>query len=982
MNDLAALNVGVSYKDVLAATDALDKFSATGPRAEAAVSRVGQKSRAASAEIQLLTRAATALFGAFSAAQVIKMADAFSDINSRVKLAAGSISAGSSVMDELGVIARRTYSSLTQTAEGYLANASTMRELGYSTQEVLNYTSALNNAMVVSGAKAERAASVQNALAKAMALGRLSGEDLNTVIATGGRVAELLAERFNTTQGGLRKLGAEGKITGGIVADVLLKNMERLNDEAESMPATFGDAFTIMTDKVLQSVGAMDQAGKVSERFAANLITVADNIDLVIKAGGLMVAVMGGRYLSAAIASMASYGKATYGAAVQTQGMAQIERLASAAILESARSELAATETTLARVRAEQSKAVVIAGNTTNEFAYAAMQKQVMALEAARIGQIAAINRAQTAMSATLQATTASATAASVAMRGMGAASAFLGGPLGIALTGLAGMMYLVSVRAAEAEDRAASYAEMIKRAGENSDFAALGIEKSVSALIKVEAAGKSVAQAIASLQIANDNIAKSSFELEEAFNSAGRGIAGFSTYMSKAYAPLGDLVKRMIDGTISAENFQKASDDLAKIDPDMSAFIARLQEVARQLAATRGEAEALASVANGLGGKGARVGTEGDQQRDDRTDWEFGYMSNFSDRFNGYGDVTKSLIQQADALDKPSKKAASAAQRMEDRYNSLLRAANDRVSQMELEAQLVGKNTIAADVLRMQLEAEQEVIKRGLDPNDKRLAQIKAAAESYGELARKVEEYRLMEEATFARQQMFRSPIDQQIASDLKQAGIEMDSVAGQAYASFVRTTDQIGIAKDATKSFASGFISDILAGKSALEALTGALSKLADKLLDMALDQAINLLFGNLLGITGGGLFGGGLSPFANSGQLATSFAGGGLGLYAEGGISNKPAIFGEAGPEAAVPLPDGRSIPVTLYNAGGGANDNERDGSVLRLDVNISGARGNTEIREMVAAGVQEGLTQFDREILPRRFRQIAQDPYAVG
>ena len=37
-----------------------------------------------------------------------------------------------------------------------------------------------------------------------------------------------------------------------------------------------------------------------------------------------------------------------------------------------------------------------------------------------------------------------------------------------------------------------------------------------------------------------------------------------------------------------------------------------------------------------------------------------------------------------------------------------------------------------------------------------------------------------------------------------------------------------------------------------------------------------------------------------------------------YAVGGITNRKAIFGEAGPEAAVPLPDGRTIPVTLSGA----------------------------------------------------------------
>ena len=34
-----------------------------------------------------------------------------------------------------------------------------------------------------------------------------------------------------------------------------------------------------------------------------------------------------------------------------------------------------------------------------------------------------------------------------------------------------------------------------------------------------------------------------------------------------------------------------------------------------------------------------------------------------------------------------------------------------------------------------------------------------------------------------------------------------------------------------------------------------------------------------------------------------------------FSKGGIANKPSIFGEKGPEAAVPLPDGRTIPVKL-------------------------------------------------------------------
>lgn len=72
----------------------------------------------------------------------------------------------------------------------------------------------------------------------------------------------------------------------------------------------------------------------------------------------------------------------------------------------------------------------------------------------------------------------------------------------------------------------------------------------------------------------------------------------------------------------------------------------------------------------------------------------------------------------------------------------------------------------------------------------------------------------------------------------------------------------------------------------------------------------------FGNALGsmTAGGAQAGGGGGGFSG---LISSLLGGVFSLFgfADGGVTNRPAIFGEAGPEAAVPLPDGRRIPVDL-------------------------------------------------------------------
>lgn len=115
---------------------------------------------------------------------------------------------------------------------------------------------------------------------------------------------------------------------------------------------------------------------------------------------------------------------------------------------------------------------------------------------------------------------------------------------------------------------------------------------------------------------------------------------------------------------------------------------------------------------------------------------------------------------------------------------------------------------------------------------------------------------------------------------------------------------------------------------------------SILAD-LAKIAMQKAVAGIFGSLFGgpstgNLGDGIlkaFGSGFKPFANGGIMSSA---GSLPLnkYANGGIANSPqfAYFGEGRmPEAYVPLPDGRSIPVTMKGGAG-------DGGV-GVNVNVS-------------------------------------------
>lgn len=102
-------------------------------------------------------------------------------------------------------------------------------------------------------------------------------------------------------------------------------------------------------------------------------------------------------------------------------------------------------------------------------------------------------------------------------------------------------------------------------------------------------------------------------------------------------------------------------------------------------------------------------------------------------------------------------------------------------------------------------------------------------------------------------------------------------------------------------------------------------------DSLRRIAVQQLALQVFGSIFGAaTGGGTAVGGGGSTASGGQLPTTNVGGYEYMntnpyrsFAEGGVASTPSIFGERGPEAAVPLSRGRSIPVELRgkSAGGG-------------------------------------------------------------
>jgi tape measure domain-containing protein len=155
----------------------------------------------------------------------------------------------------------------------------------------------------------------------------------------------------------------------------------------------------------------------------------------------------------------------------------------------------------------------------------------------------------------------------------------------------------------------------------------------------------------------------------------------------------------------------------------------------------------------------------------------------------------------------------------------------------------------------------------------------------------------------------------------------------AEDAIAKFVLTTNQLeqleqfrSLVEDISNTIAGSFEDLIFEAKSLEDALEDMVKNVARTVFNQLVTQQIAGFFTGFLGSAMGPAFGiQGIKGFAMGGVIDRPTF---LGL-----ADGMPAIGGESGPEAVVPLPDGRQIPVMLRGEGG-----NRGGNVTNVTMNI--------------------------------------------
>ncbi|EDX4552928.1 phage tail tape measure protein [Salmonella enterica] len=438
----------------------------TGGRQAAAASRETQR---ALAEVtnQINTAKSSALgmagafAGAFATGHLISLADEWSSVNARLKQASQSSDDFRESQRALMDISQRTGTAFSDNASLFARSAASMREYGYSSQQVLDVTEAISTGLKLSGASTAEASSVITQFSQALAQGVLRGEEFNSVNENGDRVIRALAAGMGVARKDLKAMADQGLLTADKVVPALISQLGTMRGEFEAMPQTVSAATTKIENAFMAWVGGANEATGATATLVSVMNGVADNIDTVAAAAGVLASIGGARYLGGKLSDLGS----------ETANLIEARKneiaLAAARAESATQSQRKAAADALAAERAYQlaQSELALAKNTNAE---ALATQNAIAKRQAMIAANAALVQSNRAVATSQEALNKMTSAMNLVKAGASGLLSLVGGIPGILMLG-AGAWYTMYQKQEQARESAIQYASTLDEVVEKS---------------------------------------------------------------------------------------------------------------------------------------------------------------------------------------------------------------------------------------------------------------------------------------------------------------------------------------------------------------------------------------------------------------------------------------------------------------------------------------------------------------------------------
>lgn len=241
--------------------------------------------------LRSMATAALAYLGINFAAGIVKEADAWSMMQSKLKLAVGSMELAKSVQGDLYTMSQNLRVPLEDTAKLFTRMSVPLQKMGQTVGDTKKVVEAFSMALKLGGATGQEASSAMLQLSQSFNAGRLNGGEFNSVAEAAPSVLRALevelvrvGKSADLAKYGLKELAARGVLTTGIMAEALKRAAPKWAEEFKQLPLTVDGAMTRIKNAWQKAVGEMGQETKFNESLAKSLKTIEDMLPSVARA--------------------------------------------------------------------------------------------------------------------------------------------------------------------------------------------------------------------------------------------------------------------------------------------------------------------------------------------------------------------------------------------------------------------------------------------------------------------------------------------------------------------------------------------------------------------------------------------------------------------------------------------------------------------------------------------------------------------------
>lgn len=244
---------------------------------------------------------ATAFAGGFAFTSIVNMADDWGQLAVRVNMAVESVQGSASdyerVQERLLAISNRNAKAIEDSQELYIATASSMKDLGYSIDQTVDFIEAMSNSYTINATSADKVKTSIDTINKSMVTGKITSKQWINLMSSTPNIASALADSMEIAEKDVKNLGVNGQISMQQLVDAMIKVKDETGAMADAMGFTSKDGMTILTNNFKHMVGEFNKAYGITKNLADGMILVANNIELIGIAGAAFVGIGLSRYL-------------------------------------------------------------------------------------------------------------------------------------------------------------------------------------------------------------------------------------------------------------------------------------------------------------------------------------------------------------------------------------------------------------------------------------------------------------------------------------------------------------------------------------------------------------------------------------------------------------------------------------------------------------------------------------------------------------